>query len=373
MSRRGNSEGSIYKRSDGRWAATVSLDRGRRKTFYGKTRADAAGKLTQGLSDKAKRKAMPNEKLTVGAFLERWLSDVAAPKVRATTLLGYSRMARLHILPALGHLRIAHLDAQTLTRFYRTLERDGLSPKYVRLIHALLYGVLEKARVWEVVSKNAAVDADPPAIARKEFRTLSLAEARHFLATARDESHYPVYVLALTCGMRQGELLGLRWSDVDLDESWLSVAQQAQRIGKEWVFTAPKTKRGTRRLPLPNIAVDALREQRVRVASQRLRAVAWEDHDLVFPNQVGRPLEKQNLVFRSFKPLLARAGLPDMRFHDLRHSTATIMLSMGEHPRVVQERLGHSTIAVTMDVYSHVMPTLQEESAARLDKVFAAS
>jgi integrase len=372
MSKRGNGEGSVYRRSDDRWAGSITLERGRRKTFYGKTRQEVAGKLSEALTARQGGLLVPREQETVGSYLIRWLSDSAAPSVRPTTLAGYERMVRLHISPALGRIKLARLSPMMLSRFYRELHDRGLAPKYVRLIHAVLHRALRQAVRWRLVAINVADAVDGPSVPRREFRALCAEEARRLLQVARTDALYPLYTLALTCGMRQGELLGLRWCDVELDGGWLSVAQQAQRIGAAWVFSEPKTSRGRRRLALPGIAVAALKEQRVRVASQRLRALVWEDHDLVFPNQVGRPIEKQNLTRRSFKPLLERAGLPSIRFHDLRHSAATIMLSMGEHPRVVQERLGHSTIAVTMDVYSHVMPTLQEEAAERLDRVFAA-
>lgn len=367
----GNGEGSIYKRRDGRWTATISLERGRRKSFYGTTRAAVAEKMAAALSRYHAGAPVPREVDTVASFLERWL-DHSAARVRPTTMLGYRRMVRLHIAPAIGGVKLTQLRADALQRFYAQLQRGGLSTKYVRLIHALMHAALKQALRWELVINNVADLVDPPALTRKEFRALSAEEARAFLAAARESDHYALYVLALTTGMREGELLGLRWRDVNLEDRWLSVVQQAQRIGGEWTFTAPKTKSGRRRLALPAVAVTALREQRARVATLLLRAPAWEDHDLVFPNQVGRPIEKQNLMRRSFKPLLAKAGLPDIRFHDLRHSAATIMLGMGEHPRVVQERLGHATVAVTLDIYSHVTQTLQEEAAERLDRVFAA-
>ncbi|HUF53689.1 MAG TPA: site-specific integrase [Dehalococcoidia bacterium] len=371
--RRGNGEGAIFKRGDGRWTATLTLEQGRRKSYYGKTRAEVADKLAAALTERQNGSLIPREQVTVSAYLERWLRDAAAPAVRATTMMGYERMIRLHINPNIGKTRLARLTPEALSRLYRELLDQGMAPKYVRLIHALLHRALKQAVRWRMVNVNVADAVDAPSAPRREFHALNAAEARRFLEVSLTDSNHALYVLALTCGMRQGEILGLRWADVDLDGGWLSVSQQVQRIGKKWVFSEPKTSRGRRRLALPTIAVHALREQRIRVASQRLKAPAWEDHDLVFPNLIGRPIEKQNLMRRSFKPLLERAGLPNIRFHDLRHSAATIMLAMGEHPRVVQERLGHSTIAVTMDVYSHVMPGLQEESAARLDKVFAAS
>jgi len=213
----------------------------------------------------------------------------------------------------------------------------------------------------------------PPRPQRREFRTLTVEEAERLLAAARSDRLCALYVLALTCGLREAELLGLRWADIDLDRAVLAVRQQALRIRGSWVFSEPKTASGRRTVALLSLAVEVLRQHRVKQAQDRLLlGPAWEDNGLVFPNQVGRPIEKQNLLRRSFWPILRQAGLPHMRFHDLRHSAATLLLAQGVHPRVVQERLGHSTISVTMDTYSHVMPTLQREAAESLDRIFAA-
>lgn len=167
--------------------------------------------------------------------------------------------------------------------------------------------------------------------------------------------------------------MGLRWQDVDLAAGSLSVRRTLVRTSQGWSWAEPKTAKGRRSIALPALAVEALRQHRVRQLEERLRAGGlWEDHDLVFPNHTGKPLERQNVFKRSFRPLLAKAGLPYIRFHDLRHSAATLMLSLGEQPKVVQERLGHSTIGVTMDTYSHVLPDMQRKAASRLDALFAA-
>jgi integrase len=180
--------------------------------------------------------------------------------------------------------------------------------------------------------------------------------------------------LAVTTGMRQSELLGLTWSDVDLDAGTVHVRRQLiWTPGRGPSFSEPKTAKGRRVIRLPHIAAEALRAHRRQQLEERLAlGAAWEDHDLVFPNEVGRPVERNNLVKRSFLPLLAKAGLPRIRFHDLRHTAATLLLSLGEHPKVVQERLGHSTISVTLDVYSHVLPDLQRQAASKLDGLFGA-
>jgi integrase len=242
----------------------------------------------------------------------------------------------------------------------------------VRLIHALLHNALKQAVRWRVLNVNPADAVDAPRVERKEFRSLDADEANQLLETARTDRLRALYVTALTCGMRQGELLGLRWTDLDLERGALAVRQQVMRVGGEWRFSEPKTKAGRRVITMPAVAIDALREHRRQQLEERLRAGGqWRENGLVFTNRVGNPIEKQNLMRRSFWPLLDCAGLPRIRFHDLRHTAATLLLAEGLHPKVVQERLGHSTIAVTMDVYSHVGMTLQREAADTLDRLFA--
>ena len=222
-------------------------------------------------------------------------------------------------------------------------------------------------------SSNLPGGAEAPAAPRREFRTLSPGEAARFLKAALSDRLYGLHVLALHTGMRLGELLGLRWADVDLNGAVLSVRQQVYRLAGEWHYSEPKTAAGRRTISLSASAVEALRVCRLRQNEERLQASAWEDNDLVFCNRLGRPLEKATLLRRSFWPALERAGLPRIRFHDLRHTAASLLLAEGVHPKIVQERLGHSSISMTMDTYSHVTPNLQAEAAERMDRLLAAS
>jgi len=370
--RRGNNEGSIYQRKDGRWVASTWDDKGRRRSFYGRTRPEVAERLADALAKVQGGQILPKERQTVAQYLESWLETSARPRVRVTTYGGYERMIRLHVVPGIGKVRLARLTPQTLSHLYGGLAVNGLSPKSVRLVHAVLHRAFKQAVRWRLINVNPADAVDAPRTERKEFHALDAEETARLLEAARADRLHGVYVLAVTCGMRQGELLGLRWADVDLDKGALAVRQQVMRIGGEWRFSEPKTKAGRRVITLPAVAVSALREHRRRQAEERLRVgPEWHDNGLVFTNRIGNPIEKQNLMRRSFWPLLDRAALPRIRFHDLRHTAATLLLAEGLHPKVVQERLGHSTIAVTMDVYSHVGMTLQREAADTLDRLFA--
>ena len=376
MKRRGHGEGSVYKRDDDRWEGKISLPNGRRRSFYGATRAAAVRRMNEALRALEGGQLPPPERQTLEGYLSGWLRTSVRGRVRPSTYEGYERMVRLHVNPALGHLRLTRLTPQLVSQLHVDLQEKGLAPKTITLVHNMLHKALSQAVLWGQMAVNPAAAVAPPRPVRKEVRPLTSAQAQRLLAAAVSDRLHALYTVALTCGLRQGELLGLRWQDMDLDAGVLAVRQQAQREltapgRREWVFTEPKTAKGRRTIALPQLAVDALLRHRQQQAEERLRVgQTWEDLDLVFPNLVGRPIEKSNLLRRSFWPLLERAGLPHMRFHDLRHTAATLLLTLGLHPKVVQERLGHSTIGVTMDVYSHVMPTLQKEAATKLDQLF---
>ena len=300
-------------------------------------------------------------------------SILALASIRVSTYAIYEVSLRKHIIPEIGHLKLARLTADDLDGLYSRLLSGGLSPKTVRMIHAVLHRALSHAQRRGAIAVNPASVAAPPSAPRREFRTLAPAEAALLLKAALSDRLYGVYVLALTCGLRQGEILGLRWADVDLNGAVLHVRQQVYRMAGEWVFSEPKTAAGRRTVSLSGSAVEALRERRLAQNKERLRAETWEDLDLVFSNRRGNPIDKANLLRGSFWPLLERAGLPHMRFHDLRHSCASLLLAEGVHPKVVQEMLGHSSISVTLDIYSHVLPSMQADAAEKMDRLLAAS
>ncbi|MCH7577964.1 MAG: site-specific integrase [Chloroflexi bacterium] len=371
---RGKGEGSIFRRkSDGKWVGSLHLGYGggkrQRRVFYGATQQDVRRKLAEATRNHERGLTPPPERVKLGDFLQRWLDDTARHNVRPSTLRGYEVSLRLHIIPEIGHLKLARLSADDLDGLYSRLLDKGLAPKTVRLAHAVLHRALSHAQRRGAVTVNAASNVDAPSAPRKEFRTLSLEEASRLLQAALPDRLYGLYVLALTCGLRQAELLGLRWADVDLSGCVLSVRQQVYRLGGEWRFTEPKTKAGRRTVSLSGSAVEALRERRLAQNAERLRATTWADLDLVFSNRLGRPIEKGNLLRRSFAPLLEKAGLPHIRFHDLRHTCASLMLAENVNAKVVSEMMGHSSITVTLDVYSHVLPTMQADAAERMGRL----
>lgn len=376
MRRRSSGEGGVYERKDHRWEGQLHLGydsgRRRRKSFYGATRAEVLAKMrTASRALELGQQPVP-ERETVADFLNRWLEDTARLTVRPSTHQGYEVVLRKHVLPVIGQQKLARLTADDLDRCYSGLLDKGLAPKTIRLCHAVVRRGLAHAQKRGAVAVNVASIAEVPAAPRKEFRVLSPAEASQLLEAASGDRLRGLYHLAVTCGLRQGELVGLRWRDVDLDGSVLHARQQAYRLGGEWVYSAPKTAAGRRSVALSATCVEALRERKIIQVEERLRAKDWEGGELVFTTPLGGPIEKSSLLRHSFAPLLKRAGLPRIRFHDLRHACASLLLAEGIHPKVVQERLGHASISTTMDTYSHVMPSLQADAAEKMDRLLAA-
>lgn len=375
--RRGSREGTIFKRPDGRWAAVLDVGRGpdgrrRRVAFYGRTQREVQQKLTAALSEKQTGTYVVPEKISTGEYLLRWLSDYAAAAVRATTYVGYESAIKRHLVPELGGFELAKLQPMHLQRFYSRKLAEGLAPRTVRYLHVIIHEALKYAVKWGLVGRNVADAVEPPKVRRKEMRALTPAEAARLLAVAKDDRLYALYLLAVTTGMRQGELLGLRWQDLDLERATLSVRQALHRVSGKPVFEGPKTERSRRSIALPASVVAALRRHRTQQAREKLMlGQDYDDHGLVFCQPNGRPFDAKNLVQWRFKPLLRKAGLPDTRFHDLRHTCATLMLAEGVHPKIVSERLGHSTVTLTLDTYSHVLPDMQREAAEKLDALLS--
>lgn len=322
--RRGHNEGSIFQRKDGRWVARVDLgyQNGRRR--------------------------------------------------RRDMFVRYRELLTLHAIPTLGARPLARVTPQDLQALYTRKLEEGLAPRTVGHLHRVLHRALADALRWGLVARNVCDAVKPPKVQAQEMRALSPIEVRQLLAAAAGDPLQALYVLAVTLGLRQGELLGLRWADIDLDAGRLQVRRSIARLnGQGWLEQEPKSARSRRSVALTPLAVESLRWHRQQQLERRLKTRAWEDNGFVFANEVGRPITPQNLTQRSFQPLLERAGLPRVRFHDLRHTAATLLLAEGVHPKVVQEMLGHSTVSLTLDVYSHVTPTLQSEAAKKMQAVLA--
>ena len=376
--RRGHGEGSIFRRKDGRWVVELFLGYGpdgKRVIAreYARSRSEAQGILLKMLKDREEGLLVTSrEKPTVQDFLKQWLEDVLPGTVRPKTLENYRYVVR-HIVNEIGEVELRKLTPLHLHRLYRKKQEQGLT-RMVVLMHAVLHKALGQAVKWGLVTRNVADAVDRPKVTKKEFRPLSAEELARFLEASRSDRLHAMYVLAATCGMRMGELLGLKWDDVDFGRRTLTVQRQLQWLRGEPTFTTPKSEKSRRTIPLPEVAYAALQDHRAKQGEERRQAGdAWKEHGLVFTTTIGTPLSPANVRHRSFYPLLQKAGLPRIRFHDLRHTTATALLEQGVHPRLVQELLGHSQISVTLGTYSHVMAPMLRQAAAAMDAFLARS
>lgn len=372
MSRkRGNGEGSIYRRKDGRWVGqyTVYTAKGPKYRYiYGKTRAAVAEKLSKAIAARSSGFVSDIGNRTLGAYLDRWLADSLRGTVRASTCERHEINVRVHINPSLGNVRLKGLTPAHVRGLHREKLDSGLASATVRKIHSTLHKALSQAVSDGLIPRNAA-DVKAPRPAPKEMRPLSEGEACTFLDVARTsgDRFEPLYVLAITTGLRRGELLGLRWEDVDLERGTLRVGRSLVREEGRHTVGETKTRRGRRQVNLTPRTVNALKAHRKRQLEERMRlAETYKDHGLVFSTSIGTPVNPENLVNRSFKPLLEKAGLPKIRFHNLRHTCATLLLGRGVHPKFVQELLGHATIAITLDTYSHYLPSMGDQASGAM-------
>jgi integrase len=375
MGKRGNGEGSITRRKDGLYMAryTVQTATGpKRKTIYGKEREEVAEKLIDALSNRNKGLVFDAGSMTVGRYLDVWLEVSVRDTVRQRTWEGYAHLVKKHIAPALGRVKLRSLATTHVRGLYRQKLDSGLPPRTVQYIHVTLKKALSQAVDDGLIPRNPAAPVKAPRPARKEIRPLTQEQARALLDAAGEagDRFEALYVVAIHCGLRQGELLGLRWEDVDLETGALQVRRTlSESRERGHIFEPPKNGKG-RNVRLTAKARAALKDHRKRQLEERMRlADLWEDNGLVFPDQVGRPMNASNLATRSFKPLLERAGLPEtVRVHDLRHTCATILFQLGHHPKKVQELLGHANIGITLDTYSHVLPGMGDDLADAMDR-----
>lgn len=367
--RRGNGEGSISRhKGSGLWMArymTETPPGTKRKTVYGKTRSEVRDKLAKGLADRAEGVVFEGENVRVDEYLDSWLKGSVYGSVRQSTYDCYEILCRKHIVPVLGSQKLSKLTALHVQNFYRNRLDKGLAPATVHKCHTVLRKALSQATDWNLVTRNVAAAAKPPRPnPNKEMRTLSTEETHRLLDAARGDRFEALYVLAVTTGMREGELLGLKWEDVSLDSKALQIRRTLTRHGGRVTLGEPKTKKSRRPVNLTEAAVDALRAHlQNQMKEIELLGDVYEDNGLVFANEVGKLINPTNLRQRSLAALLKRAGLPHMRFHDLRHTCATLLLSRGVHPKYVQELLGRATIAVTLDTYSHAVPGMGRATA----------
>jgi integrase len=378
--KRGNGEGTIRKRPDGLWEARLSVP-GRRapKSFYGKTQAEALKRRDEAKAQLNNGIDFDADRLTLGEYMERWLGGPLKQAVWIRTYQDYAWLTRKHIIPALGHVKLKELTAEHLDELYARKSNSGLGPRTVGYIHSTIRVALQRAVKKRLIPYNVARDAEPPKQVQREYTTLSREQlAAFFKAAAEAEDRFEAFfIMAALAGPRPGELLALKWQDLKLPEepgkageAMIRRSLSTTHDGTAFRETT-KTGKGRAVYLLPAV-VHALRAHRKHQLEEQLRYDGLqENHGLVFPSTTGTPMSANNLSRRHFKPLLKRAGLPYVRLYDLRHTFATLWLESGEHPKILQEILGHSRISVTLDTYSHVVPHMQREAMGRFGKQFS--
>jgi integrase len=377
---RGNGDGDVYprKNKEGKvigyrgtyWVHTESGPK--RRYVSGKSKAETREALNKARADRDGGLVYGADGLKVEDYLRRWLEDSVRGTVRATTFERYEQNCRKHIVPTLGRVKVKDLTPAHLRGLYKEKLRT-LSPRSVRYVHVTLHKALKQAVQDGLLPRNVTEAVKPPQLHRDEMNPLTPDQAKILLQTAQAESDRleALYVLAVTTGLRQGELLGLKWDDVDLEAGMLQVRRTLTTAKGGPVLAAPKT-RGSRSVKLPQTASDALRSHLERQLAEIDRVGSlWQENGLIFASEVGEPLDRRYVTTHRFKPLLKRAGLPQIRFHDLRHTCATLLLIKNVNPKVVSEMLGHASIAITLDTYSHVLPDMQDSATRTMEEVLS--
>jgi integrase len=357
--------GGMVRRHPSRdlWEARYTGADDRKHSVYAKTRREAQERLRTALSARDNGIRPIGQQLTVGAWLDEWLETSVANRCRPSTSRSYRDVAALYIRPAIGRLPLAKLDPEHVAAMLTRLgARGNLSPTTVRYAYSVLRIALGRALKSGRVVRNVATLIDPPAKVRRELRPLSLDESRALLAGIHGDRLEALYVTALGTGLRQGELLGLRWQDLDLERGELAVRHTLQRGTR--ILSEPKTERARRTLRLPRQVIAALAEHRSR---QTIVPLAG----LIFTTEKGTALDTRN-VTRYLQRHLMRLGLPHQRFHDLRHAFATLMVESGEDLGTVSRILGHADFATTADVYAHLTPAMLDRAAERMEAILGA-
>jgi integrase len=370
--RRSHNEGTVFYREDrDRWVAQVSMPGGKRlsKTCRTKTEADHWRRtklleIRQGLEVDIAR-------LSVEEYLLGWI-DSRKSSLAPNTHAQYRGVVINHIIPIIGSVRLCDLTSRVVENLLRAKEREGNGARTVNLIRGVLHNAVEGAIRQGGLMTNPVKATNKRRYRAPEQQAWNDYQARQFLIAVRGHRFEALFHLALTTGLRQGELLGLKWQDLDWANRRISIRRQAQRVSGEGVHLRELKTRKSRRVI--DLGDETIRSLRRHLDLQELQWEAagsrWQDHDLIFPNTIGKPVDGSNLT-KIFSALVASCGLPEIRFHDLRHTAGTLMLREGIHPKIVSERLGHASVQITLDIYAHALPSLQRDAAEALDELLS--
>jgi len=370
---------------DGRWRAAVTIGKNpdgslARKVYTAATRHEVKDQLTDALKDLKSGIPIVSEKQTVANFLGHWLHQVVTPRVRPKTLRTYSDHVKNHIAPALGEIPLGKLSPQNVREFLNAKLEAKFHPRTVKHLLVTLRAALAVAVKDGQIPRNVATLVDPPRVPKREVQAFDPEQARAFLEAARTSRLEAAYTSAVAVGMRQGEILGLQWPELDLESGRLTVRAALQRVDKKLVQVEPKSERSRRPILLPAVLVASFARRKADQDLERKWAgTRWQETGYVFTTRIGTPMDPRDLLrdyYKITRPKPKRKGeqapklpFPPIRFHDLRHSAATLLLAQGVSPRYIAELLGHSRVSFTMETYAHVLPEVQKQAATKMDEI----
>jgi len=367
--------GQIIEKSKGVFLVRIETRKnGKRETLFSRTvrgkKTDADKLLTQKKAELDKGVLVKDEKLTLNEYLDKWIK-IIKPRVTEQTFNSYETMLRVYIRPHIGEFKLSDIKIMTVQKVYSEMQEKGFAPRTIRYAHAVFSMALSKAVEWGNIVVNPCDYAELPRLSRKETKAFSPEQAKQFLEFAKDNRHGLIFEFALATGMRPEEYLGLKWTDINFERCTATVQRAVVWIkGSGYKFTETKTAKSRRTIPLPKSILPKLREHKRKQTEHRFELGShYENHNLVFANEIGRPHHYRNLTQRHYEKILKKAELDKLGFvlYSLRHSCATLLLSAGENPKVVAERLGHSSVKMTLDTYSHVLPDMQQSATDKLE------
>jgi integrase len=370
--RRGRGEGAIFQRDDGQWAGSISLGykadgKRRRKVVYGGTKAEVQKKLRRVQVKADAGRLRDADRRTVEEYLGAWLENTVRGTVSTTTHDRYAMVVNKQIVPHLGGVRLDQVSPAIVEQFYADLEKAGASPRARQMAGVVLGTALQHAvHPLKLIDHNPCADVPKPRVVRKEMQVWDAEQVRLFLDAGGDDRLAALYIVAIDTGARQGELFALRWDDVDFTAGTMTIQRSLMELRGRFAVKEPKTKAGRRTVEVSAFASDALNQHRQRMLAEGRDVRAG----LIFCDERGGFLRKSNVTRRGFRSIMKRAGVPTIRFHDLRHCAASLLLAAGINPLIIKERLGHERVETTLSVYSHLMKTAQAEAAAKMDAVF---
>lgn len=384
--RRGKGEGSIYQREkDGLWIGQITIGYGvdgkqKRKTFTGKTRDEVQQKIYEAVHQQYTGTFIATDKVTVGEWLDNWLEVHKKEQLRPTTYESYEMLLRVHVKPVIGGIKLQKLQITNLQKmfndFYRKGHKNGggLSDRTIKYIHTILKAALQQAVNEQLILRNPADFVTLRSVNRPEVEPLTQEEANKFLGMLKNHRNFAAYYLAIMTGMRRGEILGLRWKDIDFKTGTLKINQCLVQVKDEKgkyvrTFQPPKTQKSQRTIPLTDDIIKVLKAHKVRQNEEKMKnRKTYEDNGLVFCSEEGKPLWPRNFI-RQYSKLLKDAGIPHRKFHALRHTCATLLLEAGEELKNVQELLGHEKISTTADIYTKALDSAKRKAISKMQSI----